>query len=91
MFYRGNKAHLFQRRERYQSFSRLLLAKLGKQRLQVFRVPAAGLKLPVHRDDLTAHGSDKLFLFVLQRGAPAQGLHQRGLLGHGPAPPGAAR
>lgn len=31
MFYRGNKAHLFQRRERYQSFSRLLLAKLGEQ------------------------------------------------------------
>ena len=50
-------------------------------------MPAAGLKLPIHRDDLTAHGSDKLFLFVLQRGAPAQGLHQRGLLGHGMAQP----
>ena len=48
-------------------------------------MPAAGLQLPVYRDDVAAGRGDEIFLFCGERGAAAQCLHQRCLLRHGTA------
>ena len=66
-------------------FAGIFFSQLRAQGLQIFRVPAAGLQLPVYRDDIAAGRGDEILLFCGERGAAAQCLHQRCLLRHGTA------